>query len=250
MSDNLLTPAVSCHLAHTIRIGNTQDLARLQTIHVVRFKRRPITLEKGHQHLLHGNPFGSVLHGYSIEGVARPYNISPACSRRCGDGGSRRSRSGTPHRSRIRTHTILIGTNFRRSYCNGCTIRTDIRRIKQEGVFANKATRRPVELHQHVDKGLIDGAIAGDFYNRTAPPTLDRHAQAVHRGRIIDPRLPKSLRRREPRRHVLYFFRCGGDFKLCAQRLPKAAEDSDPPKPCRTGTKRHSADGSSKQGAF
>jgi hypothetical protein len=128
--------------------------------------------------------------------------------------------------------------------------RAQIRRIKQEGVFADQPACRPVQLNKHVHEGLVDRAIAGDPHHRPPAPALNGHAQAIDRWCEIDTGLPECFGRGESRGHVLKFFRRGGNIHFRTKRLSESAENGDASETSSIGAERQGADGCCNQGAF
>ncbi|MPN46488.1 hypothetical protein SDC9_194074 [bioreactor metagenome] len=143
-------------------------------------------------------------------------------------GSDLRSR-GRTRRSLGRSLTLFCDTastdrfnDARLGYRTRRLLRCNLRRVEEEGVFANQTTGRPVQLDKKIQEGLIDGLQRRDLddclpigalFDRK--PQIKQHAGEVHAG------LPERILRCQPRTHSGQFILRRTDIQFGSQRLPQ-----------------------------
>ena len=247
--DHAARLALAGAAAHRIGVRDTQDLARLQAVHIVADEGVGIGAVQRNQHHVERDVGRLDVERDRAERIAAAHAVAvlrfaclglarlafgaaagggDACLFRWRGGRSswRRGRSWRGRRPR-RGWPIL-----RRRRHLGRLGRTQLGRVEQEGVFAHQATAIPGQLQQHVDEGLVKRLGRADPDHLAPGPLVDRKAQR-QQGRVeFDVRGAEGFGRSQLDRHACRVFAgAGRQLDLGAQRLAKRRQHRQFPQP-------------------
>ena len=199
---------------HGLRSGlirNGENAPGTQAIHVAVVEGFGIRLDQCHEHLVQADAGRNVLACDTAQRIAAFHLIGVV-------GGCARRRDRRP------------------GHCTGlCTpddnrvdrrLSRHVRRIEQEGVFADELAGRPVELDQDIKIRLVDHPLAGHDQHRARTALFHCDLDAAQTGGVFDAGLLEGAWRREPCGHRSQFVRAGGQLDFCTEGLSDRGLDS------------------------